>query len=383
MKTAIHPVDSLSGNPTDPLVGTGVAASTRWGVELDQVSPEEWDGMLEEFADANFYQSRAYGAVRWGERNLSHIVLRRDGEAAAIAQLRIYRPLGLPFGMAYLRWGPLFHRRGRAADAEAAGRMARALREEYAGKRKLYLRVLPNAFAGTERARLFREAFPQYLPERHHFLPPYRTLLLDLTPSGDELHARLSARWRRQLARAERIGLAVLCGTDAATFRRFVPIYREMHRRKGFYTTVRVEEFASMQEALPERHRMRVLLCEEAGKIVAGIVVAAMGDTALYLLGATSDQGLNSRGSYLLHWTVMQRLKEEGFRYYDLGGIDPRLNPGGYDFKKGLGGAEAEHLPGLGACESASSRAAVQAGELLRGAVYRCRQALRRGGGRT
>ena len=62
--------------------------------------------MLDLFDDANIYQTSAYGGVRWGEKNLSRIVLKRDGEVMGMAQLRIVRPTPLKFGMAYLRWGP-------------------------------------------------------------------------------------------------------------------------------------------------------------------------------------------------------------------------------------------------------------------------------------
>ena len=69
--------------------------------------------MIDLFNDANIYQTSAYGGVRWGEKNLSRLVLKRDGEVLGIAQLRIIRPTPLKFGMAYLRWGPLWERRGR------------------------------------------------------------------------------------------------------------------------------------------------------------------------------------------------------------------------------------------------------------------------------
>ena len=68
--------------------------------------------MLDLFDDANIYQTAAYGEVRWGKKNLSRLVLKRDGEVVGIAQLRIIRPTPLKFGMAYLRWGPLWERRG-------------------------------------------------------------------------------------------------------------------------------------------------------------------------------------------------------------------------------------------------------------------------------
>ena len=73
---------------------------------------------------------------------------------------------------------------------------------------------------------------------------------------------------------------------------------------------------------------------------MAGLVASAMGDSAVYLLGATSDSGLNSKGAFLLQWTWIQWLKENGCESYDLGGIDPERNPGVYHFKSGLAGLD-------------------------------------------
>ena len=84
-----------------------------------------------------------------------------------------------------------------------------------------------------------------------------------------------------------------------------------MRKRKTFETTVDVEEFGRIQEDLPECHRMRILICEDRGVPVAGLVASAMGDSAIYLLGATSDGGLNSKGAYLLQWTLIKWLKEQ------------------------------------------------------------------------
>src|SRR5262249_8598137 len=74
------------------------------------------------------------------------------------------------------------------------------------------------------------------------------------------------------------------------------------------------------------------------------LVVSAIGDTAIYLLGATSDDGLKLKGAYLLQWRAMQWLKERGCRWYELGGINPEENPGVYEFKSGFGGDQTRHL---------------------------------------
>ena len=185
-----------------------------WQVEVDRATPEEWSGMLDGFEDANIYQTCSYGVVRWGEKNLSHLVLKRDGDVVAMAQLRIVRPTKLNFGMAYLRWGPLCHRRGTELDAEVAIGMADALREEYVGKRRLLLQILPNAFVGTQRGALFQSAFHSFTQEPSTPANLYRTFVVDLTPSLDQLRKNLDAKWRNQLTRSEKKGLTVTAETS-------------------------------------------------------------------------------------------------------------------------------------------------------------------------
>jgi CelD/BcsL family acetyltransferase involved in cellulose biosynthesis len=139
---------------------------------------------------------------------------------------------------------------------------------------------------------------------------------------------------------------------------------------------VDVEEFGRIQEDLPEAHRMRVLLCMDGDAPVAGLVASTMGDSAVYLLGATSDEGLNSKGAYLLQWALIKWLKENGFRWYDLGGINPERNPGVYHFKKGMSGADVCRVSPLVACSSVVSSAVVKASLAMQHAIRRSRAAL-------
>jgi hypothetical protein len=135
-----------------------------------------------------------------------------------------------------------------------------------------------------------------------------------------------------------------------------------MLKRKAFETTVDADEFSQIQKALPESQRMRVLICQDKGVPVAGLVASAMGDSAIYVLGATSDAGLNSKGAYLLQWTLICWLKERGTKSYDLGGIDPEKNPGVYHFKKGLSGVDSCQIDRLAASDSVLSSGMVKAG---------------------
>lgn len=333
-----------------------------WQVEVDRATPAEWSKMLDLFDDSNIYQTSAYGGVRWGEKNLSRIVLRRDGEVLGMAQVRIIRPTPLKFGMAYLRWGPLWDRRGLPPDPEVPMRMARAIEDEYLDKRRLFLRVLPNAFAGSSRAATMEAAFRRFTLEPLNPGNTYRTFVLDLSPSLEVLRKGLDPKWRNKLAGAERNELKVIEGSGSPEYYSFCEIYNQMRKRKTFETTVDVEEFGRIQESLAEHQRMRILICEDKGVPVAGLIASAMGDTAIYLLGATSNDGLKSKGAYLLHWIMIQWLKKTGIRWYDLGGIDPKTNPGVHTFKKGFSGMDVLQMNPLAASGSAVSSGIVKAG---------------------
>jgi hypothetical protein len=341
-----------------------------WRAEVDRMTSIEWSRMLDLFADANLYQTWSYGAVRWGRKNLSHLVLKCNGEVVAMAQLRIIRPANLRFGLAYLRWGPLCHRRGMQLNPEVTNRMAHALQEEYVAKRRLWLRVLPNAWVGSRRAELYESAFHNFSRAAGN---ADRTFVLDLRLSLEELRKKLDRKWRNQLSAAERNGLRVTRGRGPDEFRTFNRMYQQMRDRKSFDTSVDINEFGKIQESLPEHERMQILICEKEGVPVAGVVASPMGESAIYLLGATSDEGLKAKGSYLLQWTLIQWLKETGVQSYDVGGIDPERNPGVFHFKKGLSGDDVSFMPLLETCDSLFSCALVRGGMAIHNKIQRIR----------
>jgi len=341
-------------------------AANHWQVEVDRCTAAEWADLLDLFADANLYQTHAYGAVRWGEENLSHIILRRDGEVVAVAQLRILRPAPVPFGVAYLRWGPLFRRIGQPLNGEAVSRMGAALEQEYVVRRKLLLRVIPQVASGSAEAAVLQAGLRRFQSDPEISGNSEHTFLLDLSSPLDELRRRLDKKWRNQLTSSEKRGLRIVSGTASKEYAVFAALYRQMRLRKTFETRVDVEEFGRIQQALPERHRLRIMIAYEGDVAIAGLVASAMGDTGIYLLGATGDAGLNAKGAYLLQWSLIAWLKEKGCTRYDLGGIDPASNPGVYHFKKGISGADVTYLPALMACRNSLSFRLMKAGLAIR-----------------
>jgi lipid II:glycine glycyltransferase (peptidoglycan interpeptide bridge formation enzyme) len=154
----------------------------------------------------------------------------------------------------------------------------------------------------------------------------------------------MQSRWRNYLKSAEKSGFKVEHGTSDALYHQFTVLYREMIARKQFETTVDVEEFRRILKRLPAELKLQIWMCSAADGPHNALVVSPMGDTGIYLLAATGNAGLNGRGAYLLQWLAMEWLHQHGVRWYDTGGINREKNPGGYQFKSGLGGEEASHL---------------------------------------
>lgn len=360
----------LSSQPT--------GASGPLTVSVDQVGEQDWNKILPMFADASIYQTWAYGAVCWGEKQLSHLLLKRGTEIVAAAQLRLVRLPVVNKGVAYLRWGPLWRLRGQPAESGVLDEMLTALRKEYVGRRGLLLRMLPAVFEDETWAGQVTSCLKQHQLEFETQIRPYRTTRVDVSQPVDAIRKGLQSRWRSYLNAAEKAGLTVVQGTTDELYDQFSILYREMMARKQFETTVDIEEFREIQKRLPEGLKMQVFVCSAQGQAQNALVVSALGDSAIYLLAATGDAGLNGRGAYLLQWRAMEWLHQQGTRWYDTGGVNQEKNPGGYQFKRGLGGDEVSHLGRFELRDNWLSAAATAIGERSQSVVAKMKNSMRR-----
>lgn len=314
--------------------------------EFDNVSKNEWHKTLSRFSDANIYQTWSYDAIRCGEKNISHMILRSADEIIGAAQARLVRIPVLGLGAAYVRWGPFWQIRNQSAEKATFRLSLRALRNEYVCRRGLILRIFPvlysdNSYSCTDL--LSQEGYIP-VPEENRG----RTLIVDINPPIDDLRKKLDQKWRNCLNKAERNELEVIEGTDDYLFADFIDIYRALLERKRFQEPNDINEFRMIQQDLPPEFKMRIFLCRSNGVSSAGVICATVGETGVYLFGATNDRGMMNKGSYLLQWRAIQWMKNNGCRYYNLNGINPQINPGSYHFKSGLSGKNGKDLFYLG-----------------------------------
>jgi hypothetical protein len=342
-------IDSANG-ARPPTASGSHALDDGYTAEVDTFDTAAWYDLLGQFDDANIFQTRAYGTVASGDRNLGHLVLERDGVAVAMAQARIAKVPGVGLGIAHVRWGPLWRRQGERASHQTFRMALRALRNEFACRRRLVLRLVPLSFDVED------DACTSILREEG-FAPSARarastTILMDLAPPLDALHDGMRPHWKRELKIAERKRLEVVEGTDDALFGAVEDIHAEMVARKRFVEGADIAQFRRIQSLLPPPLKLGVMTCSSSAGLCAGVIWSAMGRSALYLFGATANAGMKSNGSYLLQWMLIERLKREGRICYDLNGINPVTNPGTCKFKRDLAGINGREVRFTGQFET-------------------------------
>lgn len=354
-----------------------------YNVEVDRVTRDDWYDIVCSFNDSSIYQSWSWGGVRWGEKNLSHVVLRLGGSAVAAAQSWIIRVPLLGYGIAYVKWGPMWHPAGLADNAENYRRVVHALKEEYAERRGLLLRVTPNVTDGNG-AELYavmrEEGF-----EPSSTTIPYRTIITDLFHPEEALRSTLKRQWRQCLNTAEKDGLCIRELEGEGAFGAVAGLYNEMRGRKKFAEFLGLRKMLAVQRDLPAHCRMKVTACESGDDVLAACVTTTFGTGAIGMIAATSTEGLCRRASHLLQWRIMENLKSSGCMRYDLGGIDPVKYHGPYLFKVGLAGKLGRDVTfsEFDYCTNPASMRVVNMGNRLRAAYRDALEAAAKMRGRT
>lgn len=321
----------------------------------DDVSPVEWDRLAAQFADATFEQFGAFRGPIWGDRRLQRIAVLRNGRAVMLALATVFSLPAIGRGLAYVKFGPLWRRKGETPRAADEALAAQALADHFVRDRKLALTVLP----------YFDLAAGDMLPEalaaqgfKHAAVDDAERFVVDTSLPEDAQLASLAQKWRYNLKQALKGGLTVTCDDGAASVETFNALFAEMESRKNYKNDAWDSIFPSIRDGkLAVANVHTVLVRDPGGAPVAGAVVGYIGDVAYYLYGATGDRALKLKAGFALQWWIVDWLRRRGVKWYDLGGA--AHEPGLRQFKEGLAGKAGRIavIPGeYSLCESWASR---------------------------
>ncbi len=288
--------------------------------EVDNVDEKSWCQLLELFDDANIFKTWSYAEVTRGARNMSHLVLKKNGEVVALAQVRIAKVPLLKIGIAYVRWGPIWQRVNAPHDAEVF----------LSGNSCIAKRIRFQTGPGTKTAPCcFRK--PNFRSRRTLFGGRFCFFgsgnAQQNHTDGSQPHARRNPRRHETALEARTESRAKTePGNTGRRKRRAVRILHRNLQRNGVAQTIQgTQRHKSIQNNSISiaRKKMKIILCKSGQEVSSGLIASTMGNTCVYMFGATSNAGMKSRGSYMLQWKNLESLKQSGCPVYNLNGINP------------------------------------------------------------
>lgn len=306
-------------------------------ITLRYVSAADWPAMARRFRDFAFEQSLTYAepaAARIGGV-ARYVALEEDGRLIAAAAVRIRTLPVLGRGIAWIASGPLTQPiDGEAPDDARLTAILAALRDEFALKRGHVLRFrLPGiAFPDMDHVTPLAAA-AGYAPT--DLAPSYRSIAVSLRKTEAETLANLEHKWRTNLRYVQKLNLSLDRGNSPELQARFMKLFCSVQAAKGFAPDITPEFHFAMYG--PD-YLMEILIATKDGVDQAGIVIAHVGHSVIYLFGATGEAGRETRAGYFLTWTGVTSCLGKGLDWYDLGGIDAESNPDVYRFKNRMNG---------------------------------------------
>jgi peptidoglycan pentaglycine glycine transferase (the first glycine) len=301
-------------------------------------SGQEWDRLVAA-AGGHLLQTWPWGELkaRFGWQ------VERVAAGPALAQV-LFRPLPAGLGsIAYVPRGPA----GRLEDPAALSGLLAAIQPLARQRRAICLKVEPDREEGAPLAGLLQAE--GFTPSSQS-VQPRRTLVVDLQGEAEAVLGRMKQKARYNVRLAVRKGVTVRPGGED-DLPAFYHLMEQTARRDGFGIHGRAY-YEAAHHLFVAPGRGCLLLAEVQGRLLAGLVAMAFGDTACYMYGASSDEQRELMPTYLLQWEAMLWARRRGCLYYDLWGVpdaDAEVLEAGftgrsdglwgvYRFKRGFGG---------------------------------------------
>src|SRR5579859_2971243 len=309
-----------------------------------------WDTFMAQHPAGHLLQCWAWGDLKasagWSPVRLA--LWHGDTIVAAAQVLRRGAP-HLPLSLAHLAYipkGPVLDWTQHEQCNLFLSSLNRYLRKHGA----LALRMESGEEAGTPLAELIGKQLAHLHASPCHTVQPLRTIVLDLAPDEQTLLAQMKEKWRYNVRLAMRKGVTIRVASSPNDVRAWYALYQTTSERDQFGIHT-LDYYLRVWALLVTTGKMRLLLAEANGVLLAGIFVSLCAGQASYFYGASSNEQRQLMPNYLLQWEAIRWAKEQGARLYDFWGIpdtdsEDEAMAGVYRFKRGWGGRVVQFIDG-------------------------------------
>jgi len=308
----------------------------------------EWDTFVANHPHGSILQTTNWARLKNRFGWTSHRVwMRREGKLVAGAQI-LYRSAAVGLlKMAYIPHGPLVDWDDNEQVMVLLNQIDQSVYQRSAGILKMEPLLWQTEATTAKWAAICQQH--KLLPNTDTIQPP-NTILVDLRPSPPEILAAMKQKTRYNIRLAAKKGVTVRQGSleDIPAFNKLM---RQTGERDQFGVHTPMYYYAAYEIFAPT-NQVALFLAEYEERPLAGVMVFALGKTAAYLYGASSNEERQRMPSYAVQWAAMEWAKAQGCHWYDLWGVrdmcqaelEANFNQrhdglwGVYRFKRGFGG---------------------------------------------
>lgn len=304
---------------------------------LSPITPENWNTFVLKHPRGHFLQ-----LAQWGEQKMAYdwsydrVAIIENDEIVAGAQL-LFRSLPMKLGtMAYLPYG------GYVSDDSQWDALWQAIHDCAKKHNAAFLKWEPGFFFQDNPEKWgFAES-----PQR---VQPPRTIMIDVTGEDDTIQKRMNQGTRRNIRKAYKNDIHYFEATpdDLAQFTELMTITGERNEfgvHEPAYYELMYKLFVPDHAAL--------ILAEHEGDLLAANLVVSVGDIAVYLEGASSNEKRKLMAAYGVQWEAIKWAQKRNCKWYDMWGVPDEEQDtleaqfkerndglwGVYRFKRGWGG---------------------------------------------
>lgn len=278
----------------------------------EELFDPEWDQFLANTAGGHHVQTSLWAQVKaslnWKPLR---VIITHQKRIVAGGQL-LYRSISPMLRVGYLTKGPLCD--------ETHPEAAQVIMEQIlcvSHEKHLQLLVVQPANNGTQVAALLPTlGFQPSLLE----LAPIASILLDLSPSLEQLMANMKRQTRQNIRRGLQAGFFVYEGNQV-DLKDFYQLHLATSQRQNFppYT---FEYYQNMWRAFEPIGAIGLIVAKFSGEPVSALLLIPFGETVIAKILGWSGQQASLRPNDAIFWQAIIWAKAHGFRYFDFEGVD-------------------------------------------------------------
>ncbi|OGK17847.1 hypothetical protein A3B50_03800 [Candidatus Roizmanbacteria bacterium RIFCSPLOWO2_01_FULL_40_42] len=303
-------------------------------------SKQDWETFLQIHPEANFLQS-----WQWGEfqKALGKTVIRtglyKDGKLAGVF-LSVVEPAKRGRYMT-VAGGPILDLSDQQSFEAFVSEVSRIAKENSC----VFVRVRPQLIENEISKKLFEKAGFKSAPMH---LTADLTSQLDLSQDEETLLRNMRKNTRYEINKAIKEGIRIEASSDPANIKEFYDLQLETAKRHDF-VPFSYEFLHEQFKAFVQNNSVLLYKAYKDNKLLAEAFIIFYGSEATYHYGASTDEGRNYPGAYLIQWEAIKEAKKRGISRYNFWGVERLDNPkhrfyGVSVFKRGFGGQDVQYL---------------------------------------